>query len=55
MKMSGNRMRTRSGKVLHFKSAKKRSNWERVAKAVRHGWKPTGKKKKRGRKKKKKR
>lgn len=33
-------MRTSSGKILKFRSAKKRDNWERMAKAVKHGFKP---------------
>lgn len=40
MKLSGNRIKTSSGKVLKFKSAKKRANWEKVAKAYKHGWRP---------------
>lgn len=43
MKLPGNRIRKSSGKVIQFKSAKKRAHWERVAQAVKHGWKPTGK------------
>lgn len=36
-----------SGKVKHFASEKKRDNFERVAQAVKHGWKKpkNGKKK----------
>jgi hypothetical protein len=37
-------LRMSSGKVRHFKSAKKRANFEKVAQAYKHGWKPTGKK-----------
>ena len=40
MKLSGNRLRLSSGEIRKFKSTKKRSNFERVAKAYRHGWKP---------------
>jgi hypothetical protein len=29
-----------SGEVRHFKSEKKRDNFERIAKAVKHGFKP---------------
>lgn len=43
MKLSGNRLRMSSGKIRHFKSAKARANFERVAQAVKHGWKPTKK------------
>lgn len=28
MKLSGNRLRTTSGKIIHFSSAKKRNDWE---------------------------
>jgi hypothetical protein len=38
-------LRMSSGEVRHFKSAKKRANFERVAQAVKHGWKPTKKRK----------
>lgn len=40
MKMSGNRLKMSSGKVIKFKSAKRRANFERVAQAYKHGWKP---------------
>lgn len=43
MKLSGNRIRTSSGKILHFASKRKMQGWEQVAQAVRHGWRPTGK------------
>lgn len=33
-----------SGKIRHFKSAKKRANFEKVAQAYKHGWRPTKKK-----------
>ncbi len=33
-----------SGEVRTFKSKRKRDNFERVAEAVNHGWKPPGKK-----------
>ena len=39
-------LRTGSGKALHFGSARKLENWERVAKAIDHGWKPTKRKRK---------
>jgi|TARA_R100000501_G_C2549089_1_gene64526 hypothetical protein len=32
-----------SGKVRHFASQKKRDNFEKVARAVKHGFKPTKK------------
>lgn len=28
MKLSGNRMRTHTGKIIHFKSASARNEWE---------------------------
>jgi len=50
MKLSGNRLRLSSGKIIKFKSAKKRANFERIANAYKHGWRP-GKRKKRSRRK----
>lgn len=41
MKMSGNRLKMSSGKIRKFKSAKARESFERVAMAVKHGFKPT--------------
>ncbi len=43
MKLSNNRIKTSSGKIIKFQSAQKRANWEKVAKAYNHGWKPTRK------------
>jgi hypothetical protein len=40
MKLSGNRLRLSSGKIIKFKSARKRANWERVAQAYKHGFRP---------------
>lgn len=40
MKLSGNRLKLSSGKIVKFASATKRANFERVAKAVKHGWIP---------------
>ena len=40
MKMSGNRLKMSSGEIRHFKSAKARDNFERVAEAYKHGWRP---------------
>lgn len=40
MKLPNNKLRLRSGKIIKFKSAKKRATFERIAKAIRHGWKP---------------
>lgn len=45
MKVGRNKLRMSSGEVRKFGSQKKRDNFERVAEAVKHGWKPTGKKK----------
>jgi len=47
MKLSGNRLRMSSGEIRHFKSAKKRANFEKVAQAYKHGWKGPKKKGKR--------
>lgn len=48
MKLSKNRLRLSSGKIIKFKSAKKRANFERVAQAYKHGWKPKKRKVKQG-------
>lgn len=37
-----------SGEIRHFKSQAARDNFERVAQAYKHGWKPTEKKAKAG-------
>ena len=34
-----------TGKTRNFASEKKAEEWMRVAEAVKHGWKPTGKRK----------
>lgn len=39
-----------AGKVKHFASTEKRDNFERVASAFSHGWKPSGREAGRGRK-----
>ena len=44
MKLPGNKLKLSSGKTIKFKSEQKRSNFERVAQAVKHGWKPSKKK-----------
>ena len=41
MKLSGNRLRMSSGKIRHFKSARARARFERVAQAYKHGWRPS--------------
>ena len=46
MKIGRTRLRMSSGKVRKFKSSGARARFEKVAQAVKHGWKPTGKKKK---------
>lgn len=45
-KLSGNRLKMSDGSIRKFKSAKARENFERVAKAVKHGFKPTKRKRK---------
>ena len=40
MKLPGNRLKLSSGKIIKFKSAKARARFERVAQAIKHGWKP---------------
>jgi len=44
MKIGKRKLRLSSGKVITFKSARKRANWERVAQAYKHGWRPKGRK-----------
>ena len=44
MKLSNNRLKLSSGKVVKFASAQKRANYERVAQAVKHGFKITKRK-----------
>jgi hypothetical protein len=43
MKIGKDKLKMSSGEVRKFKSEKARDNFERVAEAVKHGWKPTGK------------
>jgi hypothetical protein len=45
MKVGKKKLKMSSGEVRSFKSEKARDDFERVAKAVKHGFKPTGKKK----------
>lgn len=52
MKIGKKKLKMSSGEVREFKSEKARDNYERVAQAVKHGFKPTGKKQKVVRKKK---
>jgi len=44
MRIGKKSLRLRSGKVITFKSKKKRENYERVARAAKHGFKLKGKK-----------
>jgi hypothetical protein len=48
MKIGKNKLRMSSGEIRTFGSQKKRDNFERVAEAVKHGWKPKKKNKKGG-------
>ena len=41
MKIGKNRLRMSNNTVRTFKSEKARDKFERVAQAVKHGWKPT--------------
>ncbi len=44
MKVGKDKLKMSSGEVRKFKSERARDNFERVAEAVKHGWKPSGKK-----------
>jgi hypothetical protein len=44
MKVGKKKLKMSSGEVRSFRSEKTRDDFERVAKAVKHGFKPTGKK-----------
>jgi hypothetical protein len=41
MKVGKKSLKLSSGKIVHFKSEKKREDYEKVAKAIKHGWKPS--------------
>ena len=41
MKVGKTGLKMSSGKVRHFKSARKRARFEKVAQAYKHGWRPT--------------
>jgi hypothetical protein len=43
MRIGTNKLKMTDGSIRTFKSEKARDNFERVAEAVKHGWKPTGK------------
>lgn len=45
MKIGSRKLKMSSGEIRIFKSEGARNRFERVAQAVKHGWKPTGKKK----------
>lgn len=40
MKIGKNKLKMSSGEIRKFASKKKRNNFERVAQAVKHGWRP---------------
>jgi len=40
MKIGKNKLKMSNGTIRTFKSEKARNNFERVAQAVKHGWKP---------------
>ena len=40
MKVGQKGLKMSSGEVRHFKSKKKRDNFEKVAQAYKHGWRP---------------
>ncbi len=46
MKIGKRKLKMSSGEIRTFKSQKARSAFERYVQALKHGWKPTGKKKK---------
>jgi hypothetical protein len=42
MKIGARKLKMSSGEVRSFGSKRKRNNFEHVARAVKHGWKPSG-------------
>jgi hypothetical protein len=46
MKIGKKKLKMSNGSIRTFKSEEARDNFERIAQAVKHGWKPTGKGKK---------
>lgn len=46
MKIGKKKLKMSDGTIRTFKSEKARNDYERVAQAVKHGWKPTKKRKK---------
>lgn len=47
MKIGKSKLKLSSGAIRTFKSQKARDEYERVAQAIKHGWKPTKGKRKR--------
>jgi hypothetical protein len=43
MKIGTNKLKMSDGTIRKFGSESKRNNFERVAEAYKHGWRPTGK------------
>jgi ribosomal protein S6E (S10) len=43
MKIGKNKLKMSSGKVRKFKSSEARDRYEKYVQALKHGWKPTGK------------
>jgi len=43
-KIGKNKLKMSSGKIRKFKSEAARDRFEKVAQAIKHGWKPTKKK-----------
>lgn len=43
MKVGDKGLKMSDGTIRHFASTQKRDNFEKVAQAYKHGWKPTGK------------
>jgi len=43
MKIGKNKLKMSSGEIRKFKSQKARDSFEKVARAIKHGWKPTKK------------
>lgn len=41
MKVGKNTIKTSGGKMMHFESKEKMMHWEKMAKAIKHGFKPT--------------
>lgn len=46
MKIGKKELKMSDGSIRKFQSEKKRDNFERVAEAYKHGWRPSGKGKK---------